>query len=264
MLIDSLPSDSLENLEFSVFGFGDTAYEKFNAMARKLYQRLLQLGGKVLSPRGLGDDSKEGGYIVDLIDWKTKLFTKLSKICQNFEVYENSISGLRGAPGALVQLEKVGSMDSGENEFEKVLGFVDKNREASPIFEGKLAEKERMTERNHFQDVELLSVDMKNGIKHGYNPGDVAVIFPSNGQEKVKFMLEYFGLKGNEKFKISNLGNLGQLQINVKDLFSRVLRLSETPPFFFFKLFQFYTKDQIYADRINEMRKQYIFNQSLR
>lgn len=39
-----LPSNSLSNVNFTVFGLGDSSYEIFNAMARKLYQRMLQLG----------------------------------------------------------------------------------------------------------------------------------------------------------------------------------------------------------------------------
>ena len=39
-----LPADSLTNVNFTVLGLGDSSYEIFNAMARKLYQRLLQLG----------------------------------------------------------------------------------------------------------------------------------------------------------------------------------------------------------------------------
>lgn len=37
LLIDELPDDALGGLNFSLFGFGDSSYEKYNAMARKLY-----------------------------------------------------------------------------------------------------------------------------------------------------------------------------------------------------------------------------------
>lgn len=41
LLIKTLPKDALSSLKFSIFGFGDSAYEKYNSMARKVYQRLL-------------------------------------------------------------------------------------------------------------------------------------------------------------------------------------------------------------------------------
>ena len=46
---------SLANLKFCVFGLGDSTYEKFNAMAKKLTQRLLDLGAKLFHKVGLGD-----------------------------------------------------------------------------------------------------------------------------------------------------------------------------------------------------------------
>lgn len=39
---------------FSVFGLGDSSYEKFNAVARRLNTRLKQLGAVELNPIGLG------------------------------------------------------------------------------------------------------------------------------------------------------------------------------------------------------------------
>lgn len=54
LLIKELPSDSLAGLNFTLFGLGDSGYAKFNATARKLYQRLIQLGAKEFYPRGLG------------------------------------------------------------------------------------------------------------------------------------------------------------------------------------------------------------------
>ena len=54
LLIKELPSDSLSKVQFSVFGLGDSGYSKFNATARRLYQRLLQLGAKEFHERGLG------------------------------------------------------------------------------------------------------------------------------------------------------------------------------------------------------------------
>ena len=55
LLRKDLPPNSLENLKFTVFGLGDSSYELFNAMAKKLTQRLLDLGAKLIHKVGLGD-----------------------------------------------------------------------------------------------------------------------------------------------------------------------------------------------------------------
>jgi len=48
LLRRDLPPNSLEKLNFTVFGLGDSSYELFNAMAKKLSQRLLDLGASLV------------------------------------------------------------------------------------------------------------------------------------------------------------------------------------------------------------------------
>jgi sulfite reductase alpha subunit-like flavoprotein len=50
-----LPPGSLGNINFTVFGLGDSSYALFNAMAKKLTQRLLNLGATLFHKVGLGD-----------------------------------------------------------------------------------------------------------------------------------------------------------------------------------------------------------------
>lgn len=62
LLRSDLGASPLKDLKFSIFGLGDSAYQHFNAMARKLYQRLLSLGATVFQERALGDDQHDFGY----------------------------------------------------------------------------------------------------------------------------------------------------------------------------------------------------------
>lgn len=48
LLRSDLPANSLKQLKFSVFGLGDSSYALFNAMAKKLTQRLLDLGATLI------------------------------------------------------------------------------------------------------------------------------------------------------------------------------------------------------------------------
>lgn len=54
LLLKDIPKDALSQVNFTIFGLGDSGYQKFNAMARKLYQRLLQIGAKEFHEKGLG------------------------------------------------------------------------------------------------------------------------------------------------------------------------------------------------------------------
>jgi len=42
-------------MKFTTFGLGDSSYALFNAMAKKLTQRLLDLGATLVHKVGLGD-----------------------------------------------------------------------------------------------------------------------------------------------------------------------------------------------------------------
>lgn len=79
LLKKSLSSTSLENTFSAVFGLGDSAYEKYNACARRLAARLRQLGSRELIPLGLGDDSAQMGYTGALNPWTTALLRGIAR-----------------------------------------------------------------------------------------------------------------------------------------------------------------------------------------
>ena len=78
LLKKNLPlSTSLLNLKFAVFGLGDSSYEKYNFVAKKLFRRLEQLGGKSVIELGLGDDQHFSGYDGGLDQWLETLYVKI-------------------------------------------------------------------------------------------------------------------------------------------------------------------------------------------
>lgn len=62
LLRSDLPSDLFEDLEFAVFGLGDSAYEKFCWPAKKLCRRIQSLGATEICTRGEGDEQHHFGY----------------------------------------------------------------------------------------------------------------------------------------------------------------------------------------------------------
>ena len=50
-----LPTDALQDVKFTVFGLGDSSYKFYNSMAKKLAQRMKDLGASLVHPVGLGD-----------------------------------------------------------------------------------------------------------------------------------------------------------------------------------------------------------------
>ncbi len=78
LLRKSLPASSLSGLSFGVIGLGDSSYQKFNFVAKKLHKRLLQLGASALLPIGLCDDQHDLGIGAVLAPWLEN-FLKLNK-----------------------------------------------------------------------------------------------------------------------------------------------------------------------------------------
>ena len=64
-------------MKFTVFGLGDSTYEKFNAMAKKLTQRLLDLGATLFHKVGLGDYQHDFEYEGEFDPWLKQLWTQL-------------------------------------------------------------------------------------------------------------------------------------------------------------------------------------------
>eukprot|EP00163_Fabomonas_tropica_P015192 TRINITY_DN2774_c0_g1_i5.p1 TRINITY_DN2774_c0_g1~~TRINITY_DN2774_c0_g1_i5.p1 ORF type:complete len:558 (-),score=90.31 TRINITY_DN2774_c0_g1_i5:86-1759(-) len=77
---DQRGSDALKGMPFAVFGLGcsQTYPDRYQAVGKRLDQRLEQLGANRLLERGEGDDS---GYIEDNFhDWKTEALPQLMTI----------------------------------------------------------------------------------------------------------------------------------------------------------------------------------------
>ncbi|KAI3667033.1 hypothetical protein L6452_42075 [Arctium lappa] len=77
LLQRSLSPQWLEKTHYAVFGLGDSGYQKYNFVAKKLDKRLADLGGKTIMERGLGDDQHPSGYEGALDPWMLSLWTML-------------------------------------------------------------------------------------------------------------------------------------------------------------------------------------------
>ena len=80
LLRKNLPSDSLSRLIFGVIGLGDSSYQKFNFVAKKLHKRLLQLGGTTIMPIALCDDQHDLGIGGTLSPWIIDFWNKINEI----------------------------------------------------------------------------------------------------------------------------------------------------------------------------------------
>ncbi|KAL0650201.1 hypothetical protein Bca4012_092892 [Brassica carinata] len=56
LLQRNLGNSWLQRVRFAVFGLGDSGYQKYNFVTKKLDKRLLDLGATTIIEKGLGDD----------------------------------------------------------------------------------------------------------------------------------------------------------------------------------------------------------------
>ena len=77
LLRKDLPPNSLKQVNFCVFGLGDSSYALFNAMAKKLTQRMLDLGACLFQKVGLGDHQHDFGYEGEFDPWLSELWASL-------------------------------------------------------------------------------------------------------------------------------------------------------------------------------------------
>lgn len=80
LLRKSLPSDSLKNVIFGVIGLGDSSYQKFNFVAKRLHKRLLQLGGSAILSAALCDDQHDLGIGGVLYPWMSSFWARSNEL----------------------------------------------------------------------------------------------------------------------------------------------------------------------------------------
>eukprot|EP00497_Spongosphaera_streptacantha_P006053 TRINITY_DN985_c0_g1_i9.p1 TRINITY_DN985_c0_g1~~TRINITY_DN985_c0_g1_i9.p1 ORF type:complete len:569 (+),score=131.65 TRINITY_DN985_c0_g1_i9:1381-3087(+) len=72
-----LPKDFLNDTMFAVFGMGDSHYVYFNEAARLFDERLGELGGVRMLPRGEGNDQDEEKFETEWENWSPRLWNEM-------------------------------------------------------------------------------------------------------------------------------------------------------------------------------------------
>ncbi|KAI4382278.1 hypothetical protein MLD38_008259 [Melastoma candidum] len=84
LLQRNLSPSWLDGLHYAVFGLGDSCYQKYNFVAKKLDKRLYDLGAMAVIERGLGDDQHPSGYEGALDPWLSSLWRVLNQMDPKF------------------------------------------------------------------------------------------------------------------------------------------------------------------------------------
>ncbi|KAJ1363210.1 hypothetical protein KIN20_023025 [Parelaphostrongylus tenuis] len=181
LLRRSLGPDWLQNVHFAVLGLGDSSYLKFNFASKKVYRRLLQLGGKCLLDIGLADDQHELGIDGTFIPWKKEFWERV----RSTHIFENMKESLDYS--SLLPAK-----------YQLLFGDVLPTKQSTStheFFEVTVTSNERVTAVDHFQDTRLVSFtysDFPRTVESvsSYEPGDVLMVQPYNLFESIQIALD--------------------------------------------------------------------------
>ena len=176
LLRKSLPPDSLEALNFAVLGLGDSSYQKFNFVAKRLHKRLVQLSAKPLLNIGLGDDQHDLGPDAVIDPWLADFWQKALSLMPLPE-------GLTPIPANVTPPPKYNVLRTETLQDQRVQDHT---------YRAPIIRCERVTSTDHFQDTRLVEFDISGSQISSYSPGDVCMIQPKNLEENVAQFFNLF------------------------------------------------------------------------
>lgn len=190
MLRRDLPADFLSSMQFAVVGLGDSSYQKFNFVAKKLYRRLLQLGAHALLEPVYGDDQHSLGPDAAVQPWLERLWAAAAAAFPGLPASE-LIPAEQLLPPRYVVRPAASSactngVDIGKGPYS----------ENCPYYSSLLSN-ERVTSLDHFQDVRVIRFALPSS-EISYHPGDVLHVQPQNSAELVATFLSQLNLDPNE------------------------------------------------------------------
>lgn len=185
LLSGALKPGVLRKLRFSSFGLGDSSYAQYNVAHRMLHGRLVQLGADSFCERGEGNEQHPEGHSAGFREWIVKLKERLKEVFPLSDGQEPLPDEFFIEPKWRLALDDVRSDEGkvststghGEAPSSTLLPLKDS-------FRALIEHNDRITAKEHFQDVRLLDLRVQEDVPYG--PGAVAVIYPKNFPEDVE------------------------------------------------------------------------------
>ena len=242
-----LPLGILDTLRFTVIGLGDSSYDKYNFVAKKLHKRFRQLGAHSEIDVHLCDEQDAQGIEGTYSKWYQKFCKLLNLSTANAKSYDSNLCRFKIEP----------STDSNWQTETSCLAS-----EVSPYF-AKLTRNERLTVEDHFQDVRLIELECSTA-RVKYEAGDVLAVRPCNLKQNVNKFLEIFQhLNLNMRERIQVVSNFAdeiqtepetdqKLIRTVGDLVERYFDLNSVPKMSFFEVFAQLASDELEKEKLEE------------
>ncbi|EQC40748.1 hypothetical protein SDRG_01820 [Saprolegnia diclina VS20] len=257
LLRKSLAADSLANVRVAIFGLGDSSYAKYNAVARRLQARLIQLGATEIVERGLGDDQHELGFYGALNPWLEKLWGTVLAL-PPFQLPDGFVvddTPRLTPPQYHVTQVAATTASSVPHTFYAAPKTV-LSAHNGEILMATVAANDRLTAADWTQDVRHLVLDMSSAPVP-YAPGDIALLYPENTDTAaIDRFLHRLGLVRGTQLVISRVDGAPASipsPVSVDDLMRKYLDIFGTPRRSFFERLSLFASDPDEREKLLEL-----------
>lgn len=240
---------ALEGVRFTCFGLGDSSYPIYNAIARKLFQRMLNLGASAFCSRGLGDDQHRLGYDGGFAVWLKELMQGVSTMLSQ------QVDALDPSSVCIYNVKELGpaKVDYSPPMFSYGFGKA----KCTPVF-AKMIMNSRITEKSHWQDVRHIEFDVESTTFSRYSPGDVLLLHPENRTNEVfGFIRHRLELDPEMLVSVTPKTLMDKMRfdgpITLLDLFIHYLDVLGTPKRSFFETIHLFATAKHERERLEEL-----------
>lgn len=187
-------ADELSNIQFCVFGLGNSTYEYYNEIGKKADKRLTELNAEKFAETGLGDDGV-GTLDEDFLSWKDSVMESL-KNDLNFEEHE-----LTYEPSFQMVEEMDLTVDSpkvslGEPDRSYLDGSKDLTKGPFDHQHPYIAPITSTHELFHSNERSCVHAEFDlSGTNLRYSTGDHLAVWPSNSDYNISNFVKAFGLE---------------------------------------------------------------------
>ncbi|XP_075240631.1 NADPH-dependent diflavin oxidoreductase 1-like [Convolutriloba macropyga] len=237
----SVPSNFFEQTYFSVLGLGDSAYTKFNFVAKKLFRRIQMLRGKPLFDLVLADEQHEHGS-----DFQSEKF--MSHCLQHLAVL---LEYDLGKPLLPLDSPLPCRMDLETSE-PSVEVLTTQSWRHNCQYLGRIESVTRVTTEDHFQKTILIRISFDNcSFSDSMKPGDVLAVQPKNSQLSVDLFFDLFSHISSET--IIRVPAIAESAFSAEFLVRRVLDVTSIPRRSFFDLLSKLAQDEDEKEKLEEI-----------
>eukprot|EP01119_Soliformovum_irregulare_P011335 TRINITY_DN2826_c1_g1_i3.p1 TRINITY_DN2826_c1_g1~~TRINITY_DN2826_c1_g1_i3.p1 ORF type:complete len:354 (-),score=68.08 TRINITY_DN2826_c1_g1_i3:801-1862(-) len=238
----------LQGVQFAVFGLGDSSYASFNFVAKRLFNRLQNIGGTPIVPRGDGDDQAALGLESALIPWLAELYRHL---LMAFPLYGRSI-----IPDDVLLppiLKVRASQESLPSDIDPLIARStnpDDHFSFRKPFPARIIENCRLTATDWHQDVRHIVFDI-TGSNLSFRPGDAVNIIARNSDSDACAFLTFMGFDPNMVIEIDGETDLPS-RSRLVDLMKDHFEIMGTGRTSFFEAISHFASDAMQKDKLRE------------